>query len=89
MGRRRGSQPLYYWLSKKEGKRVGWFFPSRKAANKWRQSRFYKYVDSPTLDLHLMNISKTSHVKETILWNRHKDGFEDLVLRMAYVYYEA
>lgn len=85
MGRVVNRLATYYWLSKETGRRVGWFHPSRLSANKWKRAKYYKFVDYPLLEDYLKTHSKDRHTYETIVWNRHMNGFNDLVLRKAVI----
>lgn len=88
MGRKAGQVALYYWMSKKTGMRVGWFFPSRKEANNWKNNKFFKYVESKTLEEHLDKHPLSRAIREEEVWLRHKAGFEDLIIKKARAIYE-
>lgn len=85
MGRVKNRVALYYWISKNTGRRVGWFHPSRLSANKWKRSRYHKFVDYPILEDYLKTKSESRRVVETTIWTRHRDGFNDLIMRKASV----
>lgn len=88
MGRVAGRITFYYWMSKKSGTRVGWLFPSRKEADKWRNAKYYKFKDYPTLEGFLSTVNPSRHIKETQLWNIHKEGWQDLILRKGVGIYD-
>lgn len=85
MGRVRNRIAAYYWWSKSTNSRVGWIFPSRKAAEKWRDSKYYKYSDHGTLEYFLETVPKTRWIKERELWMAHKKGWLDIELRVGKV----
>lgn len=85
MGRVAGRLACYYWMSKRTGLRVGWFFPSKKEAVKWKNNKYYTFVESPTLEEHLDKHSLSRAVREEEIWTRHKESFEDLVIRKGVI----
>lgn len=88
MGRRLGRVSAYYWWSKSKNVRVGWIFPSRKAAEQWRDSKYYKFVDYGALEYFLETIPKSRQVKERELWIAHRDNWKDLEMRVGRVVYQ-
>lgn len=88
MGRVAGRVALYFWMSKKTGMRVGWFFPSRKEADKWKNNKCFKYVESPTLEEHLDKHGVSRAIREEEVWLRHRDMFNDLIPKKAVAIYE-
>jgi hypothetical protein len=68
-------------MSKKTGLRVGWFFPSRKEAEKWKNNKFFKYVESKSLEEHLDKHPLSRAIREEEVWTRHRDSFNDLIMK--------
>lgn len=88
MGRVKNHSAAYFWLSKKTGLRVSWFFPSRKSAEKWKKQTCHAYVDNPILQDHLDRHSESRWVRETEIWERHKEKWHDWILRRASIEYK-
>lgn len=85
MGRRKGEISCYYWLSKTSGEKVGWVFPSRKQAESWRNTRYYKYVEYSTLEEYLATVPASRKTKEHQVWLRHREGYMDLEMKMGVI----
>ena len=88
MGKIKNNVACYFWMSKKDGLRKGWFFPSRLAADKWKRLQCYNYVENPNLSDHLALHSKSRWIRETEIWERHRDKWQDWILRRASIVYK-
>lgn len=88
MGKIKNNVAVYFWLSKRTGIRVSWFFPSRKSADSWKRAQCHAYVATSVLEDHLNLHSKSRWIKETEIWERHKDKWNDLILRRASIVYK-
>lgn len=81
MGRKAGQIAFYYWMSKSTGSRVGWLHPSVKAAEAWRDSKYWKYAENQDLESYLDTVSPSRAIKEEELWLAHQRGYKDIVLK--------
>lgn len=87
--RRKNRVVSYFWYCTSSLKRVSWFFPSVKAARKWKDSQTYKYNDTPVLELYLKGkVSGLGRQKEAAIWNTHREREQNWELRMARIYEE-
>ena len=89
MRKRRNRVVSYFWHCTQSDKRVSWFFPSKKAALKWKKSQTHKYVDYPVLELYLKGkVSGIGRQKEAEVWNLHKEKHFNWEMRLARIYVE-
>lgn len=87
VGRTKYRIPVYFWWSESTERRVGWFFPSRKAALRWREHAYWKYAQYPVLEQFLETCPKTMWSRERVWWQRHKDYYLDITLEVGAVEY--
>lgn len=87
VGRTKCRVNIYFWWSETTEARVGFFFPSRKAANSWREQAFWKYAKYPVLDHFLATVPKTMWPREKVWWMRHRDYYMDITLETGAVSY--
>lgn len=85
VGRTKGRMPVYFWWSEAFEKREGWYFPSRKAAYKWRDARYWKYAEHKVLDHFLATVPESMWYHEKKWWKSHRDHYNDLTLEMAII----
>lgn len=88
MGRVKNQVAVYFFMSKKDGIRKTWFFPSKLAADKWLKQQCHAYINSPSLEAHLALHSPSRHKKETEIYERHKEKWHDFILRRASIVYK-
>lgn len=88
MGRKAGQIAFYYWMSKKTGARVGWLHPSRKAAVDWKNQKYWRYKEYPTLEAYLEVVEASRAIKEETLWLANKAGYDDLIIKKGVGIYE-
>ena len=87
VGRTKYRVNVYFWWSESLEKRIGGFFPSRKAANKWKNQAYWRYAQYPVLEHFLETVPKTMWPREKVWWLRHKSYYLDLSLEMGAVTY--
>lgn len=86
-GRSRWRQRVYFWWSEAGECRVGWFFPSRKAARKWRDQRWWRYAKYPVPEDFLKTVPEGMREKELSWWRAARDNYLDLTLEYGAVEY--
>ena len=87
VGRTKYRVNVYFWWSEATEKKIGQFFPSRKAAICWRDQAFWRYQKYPVLEQFLATVPKTMWIRERVWWNRHRDNYLDLSLEKGAVTY--
>lgn len=87
VGRTKWRCSVYFWYSESTERRVGFFFPSRKEANTWRNQAYWRYAEYPVLEHFLATRPKTMWEREKKIWQRHKDHYLDITLEVGAVTY--
>lgn len=81
-GRKRWTSLLYFWFSEKNGRRISWFFPSKKRALEWRDHQFWRYARYPELEDFLASVDR-NHKREEEWWYMAKEYYEEITLEKA------
>lgn len=86
-GRSKYRQRVYFWWSEASEQRVGFFFPSRKAARAWRDQKFWRYAKYPIAEHFLETVPVTMRERELSWWRSARDNYLDLTLEYGSVEY--
>jgi hypothetical protein len=86
--RRAGRVPCYFWISDVTRSRIGWVFPSEKAAKQWRDAKWWKYAEHPILENYLRTVGDSAKEKERKAWMVHRDNYNDWYLGKGEVRYD-
>lgn len=88
MARRNDRISCYYWWDKEKEKRVSWFFPSRKAANKWRDDECRFYVDYGTPEEVIKAFHGRNPNNMARHWRSNKEKYHKLEMKRAVILYD-
>ena len=86
VGRRAGRTPVWFWHSEVSNKRISWFFPSVKEANKFKDQKWWRYAQYKTID-EFIDANGNSE-KEKEWWLAHRDNYIDWKLRSGMAIYD-
>lgn len=79
---------FYAWHHKETGERLGWVFPSRKAARAWMDENYWRYPKYKRLDDYLVTLSSVPVMKfSRRYWYRDREVRENYELLMGVLTY--
>lgn len=82
MSRLKGRDLFYAWYHKETGERLSWVFPTRRKAQEWMDSTYFRYKKYPRIDDYyrtLRSVSVRNFSKK--YWYRDKEVTENYELR--------